>query len=85
MEGETSNATSVLSLEVTEEQRDAIHQFFNYYDWELIEVQNPGNQTTNNDENNDGDYFIQQDENFDECPYCLCRPCITNERNRQLW
>ena len=29
---------------------------------------------------------ISQNENFDECPYCLCKPCITNEQNRQmLW
>ena len=21
----------------------------------------------------------------DECPYCLCRPCVTDDSNRQLW
>ncbi len=30
-------------------------------------------------------FHIAQDESQDECPYCYCRPCITNERNRQLW
>ncbi|CAC5406684.1 PLXNA [Mytilus coruscus] len=30
-------------------------------------------------------YHIEQDQESPECPYCLCRPCITDEQNRQLW
>ena len=30
-------------------------------------------------------YVISQNQEETECPYCLCRPCITNEQNRQLW
>jgi len=35
---------------------------------------------------NDWEPF-QIDQNIDEeeCVYCLCRPCITSEQNRQLW
>ena len=31
------------------------------------------------------DYNIPQVPEEDECMFCLCRPCITHERNRQLW
>ena len=47
--------------------------------------------TGNTDEGGDFDperyepgFVIQQGEGG-ECPYCLCTPCITNERNRQRW
>lgn len=30
-------------------------------------------------------FRIQQNENFDECPHCFCKPCITDEINKQLW
>lgn len=30
-------------------------------------------------------FHIAQDEHADECQYCYCKPCITNERNMQLW
>ena len=30
-------------------------------------------------------FRIQQDQNIDECPHCFCRPCITNEVNKQQW
>jgi hypothetical protein len=50
-------------------------------------------QTDNNDAENMADeseninehFTIQQDPNKEECVYCFCRPCITNESNRQLW
>jgi hypothetical protein len=50
-------------------------------------------QTDNNDAENNADqseninehFIIQQDPNQEECVYCFCRPCITNESNRQLW
>lgn len=38
---------------------------------------------------NNGDdaekFVILQDSNKDECPFCLCKPCITDDINRQLW
>lgn len=30
-------------------------------------------------------FHIEQDPDEEECRYCLCKPCITSERNRQLW
>lgn len=38
----------------------------------------------NNEEVNQH-FRIQQDHNSTECIYCYCRPCITDEVNRQLW
>lgn len=38
----------------------------------------------NNEEVNQH-FRIQQDHNSSECIYCYCRPCITDEVNRQLW
>lgn len=80
-----SDSTSVLSLEVTQEQRDAIYYFFTHNEWEFKEVQNCQNNGENSPDISDGDFFIEQDENDDECEHCLCKPCITDERNRQLW
>ena len=30
-------------------------------------------------------FVISQNEDAEECPFCLCKPCITDERNRQMW
>ena len=27
---------------------------------------------------------ISQNENYDGCPNCLCKPCITDEQNRKM-
>ena len=37
------------------------------------------------DDDNIGDFVILHDDNRDECPFCLSKPCITDESNRQLW
>jgi hypothetical protein len=60
----------------------------------LSHTENSGeesNSTGNTDEGGDFDpgkyepgFVIKQGEG-DECPHCLCTPCITNERNRQRW
>lgn len=45
-------------------------------------------EVSDNTEENHEDYEpfrIQQDENFDECPHCFCKPCITDVVNKQLW
>ncbi|CAC5379244.1 unnamed protein product [Mytilus coruscus] len=84
MEETVNNSRSVLSLEVTQEQREAIYHFFAHNDWEFKDISGE-NASVEENESNEGDFFIAQDENSEECPNCLCRPCITNERNRQLW
>ncbi len=30
-------------------------------------------------------YHVNHIQGQAECEYCLCKPCITDERNRQLW
>lgn len=42
-------------------------------------------ETNNHDDDNILHYNILQNQDEEECKYCLCKPCITNERNRQLW
>ncbi|CAC5410207.1 unnamed protein product [Mytilus coruscus] len=45
-------------------------------------------QTNNNEEDEDDDqpgFVIQQDPSQVECRYCFCKPCITDEQNRQMW
>lgn len=84
MEQTANNPRSVLSLEVTQEQRDAIYNLFVHNDWEFIEISSEKASVEENDSKTK-DFFIAQDENSEECPNCLCRPCMTNERNRQMW
>lgn len=89
MEGNSANDndTSVLSIEVTQEQRDAIYYFFTHNNWDFNEVQTHKNNESAQ-ENNDCDFeefSIPQNQELPECSHCLCRPCITDEQNRQLW
>lgn len=84
MEETANNSRSVLSLEVTQEQRNAIYTLFVHNDWEF---KDKSGESVSVEEkvSNVEDFFIAQDENSEECPNCLCRPCMTNERNRQMW
>ena len=73
-------------LRVNSEQRDAITQLFEDNNWNLEVF------TMTEDEGQGAENFVRtyrieqsQDPEHDECPYCLCRPCITDETNRQLW
>ncbi|VDI53167.1 Hypothetical predicted protein [Mytilus galloprovincialis] len=54
--------------------------------WDFKEA-NYDQNNVNNSESNDHseNYHIEQDQESPECSYCLCRPCITDERNRQMW
>lgn len=85
--------TSVISLRVNSEQREAIIQFFNFNNWDLEEATGEGIQSNADETDENGDvlgnfertFHIPQDNNVEECPHCFCRPCITNERNHQMW
>ncbi|OWF41269.1 hypothetical protein KP79_PYT18901 [Mizuhopecten yessoensis] len=88
-EGERFSVTLV----VNEEQRNAISQLFQEKHWEYSEKNNEGDcqeesasmtPDTSNQVTCSG-FTIPQDTDSDECQYCLCRPCITNERNKQQW
>ena len=42
--------------------------------------------TGDSDNNLDEERFvILQNIDREECPFCLCRPCVTHENNRQSW
>ena len=85
LEGES---TSILALEVTEEQKEALRAFYAHNDWEFNELdiidQNNSNDCESQAETVE-QYQIAHDPEFAECTHCLCRPCITDERNRQSW
>ena len=69
-------------ISVTAEQKQKIIQLFRENSWEVQEVDSleidaskisaPG-------------YVIEKKEENQECPYCFCKPCVTDETNRQLW
>ena len=81
---EKSETYSILSLEVSQEQKDAIYHFFAHNDWEFKEVQilpimiKAGMIQVM-------EIILLSRMTIFMNIYCFCRPCITNERNRQLW
>ena len=64
------------ALIVTEEQRDAIAKLYQ---------ENRRSFSTISNNQDKSRILIPQSETDPECQYCLYRPCITNECNRQLW
>ncbi len=38
-----------------------------------------------NPEDNSVGYRIQEDSSIQECPLCLCHPCVTGDTNKQMW
>jgi hypothetical protein len=88
-----------MTLEVTGEQKRAIEELFEKNKWELV-ITSTATHTENVDkdrdtssctaedfdpENQKPGYVIEHDESESECPFCLCRPCITSEKNKQSW
>ena len=89
-----SEATHILCLRVTDLQHDVIENVFGHNNWEFVEELPPNAAANAQDDVPDdglipnvpgGGYRIPQNEEEDECPYCLCKPCITSEDNRQMW
>ena len=84
---ETENK-SILAIEVTETQRETIRHLFAHNEWELNEVPIRENEAQVQENQNDEDvqdFVINQNVEEEECIYCLCRPCISSEKNRQMW
>ena len=84
-----------VTLELLPYQVETISQLFHHNEWDYKEIERqivPTTSTTpgetgngdNSDSNNITDFRIQENPEQDECPYCLCRPCVTDESNRQL-
>ena len=82
---EKSETSSILFLEVTQEQKEAIYHFFAHNDWEFKEVQISSNNDQSRDDSGDGDHFIEQDDNFDECLLFLWTMHYKREKQSQLW
>jgi hypothetical protein len=84
---------SQVTLSLTQQQKEAIHGLFVEKGWQYSEVTKTSEAQSNTSEiqsNNDVDtyepgYVIAQHLDEEECPFCLCKPCITNDRNRQQW
>ena len=77
----------VVSIVVTREQQEVIQAVFMHNDWDYMEV----GEREQYYRNQDGDeeeipgMIIPQIQDADECQYCLCKPCITDVSNSQLW
>lgn len=82
MKMEENEETSVISLRVNSEQKEAIIQFFNFNDWDLNEVNQEDADSNIEETEFERTFRISQNENCEECQHCLCRPCITDENNR---
>ena len=76
----------VVSLLLTEEQRLAIKAFFGHNNWNYTETTSPEMAVPPEDDLDlEPGHIISQDPDAAECVYCLCRPCITDASNQQLW
>lgn len=76
-----------LILTVTQLQRDTIRNLFLHNGWEFDEniYNNTCAESETDNETSHDRFVISQREGCEECPYCLCKPCITDESNRQMW
>ena len=85
-EEQTTTATKqgLLSIDVTDEQREAIQELFEKNHWEWPEVSRDRDEEYDPDNVKPG-HIIPQDKEREECPHCLCQPCITDESNRQFY
>ena len=80
--------THIISLKV--EQRETIIQCINFNSWDLDEMLFKEGSTCLSGHklmimtSKGHSTCISQNENCDECPHCLCKPCITDEQNRHM-
>jgi hypothetical protein len=91
-QAEKEEATHILCLRVNDLQHDTIYNLFGHNDWEFEEVSKlEVAASTNAVRKDDGQipdkptFRIAENQEEEECPYCLRRPCITSESNRQFW
>ena len=79
--------TQILTINVTEEQEKELKAFYTSkkWDWNGIVTEVNDDVEEFDPENVKPGYLIKHDEDKEECPHCLCSPCITDQNNRQLW
>ena len=79
----------MMTIRVTDEQRELIAAIWAHNDWDLDIVEEEGGSAAqpllHQEITYNAGYPIAPDEAEDECPYCLCRPCVTSETFRQGW
>ena len=66
---------------MTQEQKDFMMKVFADKGWTFMEIID----NATDPDSYDPGVIIPQDMKEDECPLCLCRPCITHEQNRQRY
>lgn len=66
-------------------KKKLLFNFFNFNDWDLNEVNQEDADSNIEETEFERTFRISQNENCEECQHCLCRPCITDENNRQMW
>ena len=88
----SSNERYLCLRGLSDEQYRAIESFFIHNDWnfedcteEMLGAQALGEQQDVGDLRENPPLFERVLAGSEECPYCLCGPCITSEENRQLW
>lgn len=95
----STDEQTTIKLCVTEEQLELIHAIWAHNNWEL-QVENmtegecysmnrPMQENSRDNSPIHEDYYnsfrIAQTEGAAECPHCLCRPCVTDLSNIQMW
>ena len=73
-------------LPLTEEQRLAIIAFFQRNNWNYTETTSPEQAVPPEDDlDPEPGYVLPQDPDATDCVFCLCRVCIMDALNQQLW
>lgn len=82
-----NSTTHSVTLSLTNEQEQFVKELFasKNWPWPIQEEEQCNEETEFDPENIDPGYKIDHNSDYDECPHCLCQPCITNDMNRQLW
>lgn len=81
-------ATKRLTLECTEDQRNAILGFINSNNLSVNVTEediSPPTPSTSEMQENQNPPMPQHIANETECQFCFCAPCIVSESNRQMW
>lgn len=73
-----------ITLNITKEQEHLIKKLFQEQNWDYAEAASQSKDEFD-PEKYEPSFVIPQRENEEECPFCMCRPCITDDSNRQHW